>query len=492
MAVIEPTVVVIGAGFGGIATALELRRRGIHRIIVLERAAGPGGVWQANQYPGARCDNPSALYSLARHRFSWRGRYGDRAEIERYLSEVVSGTGLDDCIRYGQTVVAARFRDESSDWEIRTAQGELFRADYLISAVGQLAEPRLPELPGQGEFRGPQFHSARWPDAFEVNGQRIGVVGTGASAAQIVPWLQRHAESVAVFQRNPPWVLPKADVRYSRGRAALMAWRPVRVVERAIVYALCELLVLAVTSSPAGSRRVARAARDHLHNQVADPVLRRTLTPDYPLGGKRCVFSDEYYPALAAANCEVVTDGIKAVTSTGIATEAGEQLDLDAIVYCTGFAVTDFLATVEVHGRDGKSLADHWAPGAKAYLGVTTSGFPNLFFVAGPNTNLTFGSVVFMLERQARYIGRLLSTAARHGNATVEIRPEAEQAFADWLLARFAGSVWSRVISPYRDRHGNVSSLWPRTMTRYWWSTRRPRVADFHPVRQRAPERVVS
>ncbi|MGW6426655.1 flavin-containing monooxygenase [Nocardia sp. NPDC055053] len=482
----------IGAGFGGISTALELQRRGFTRIIVLERASGPGGVWLANQYPGARCDNPSALYSLARHRFAWSGRYGDRSEIERYLADVVSDAGLGDCVRYGRTVISARFRSESSDWEVRTAEGERFHADYLISAVGQLAEPQLPNLAGREQFHGVQFHSARWPGSLDVSGLRVGVVGTGASAAQVVPWLQRHAASVSVFQRNAAWVLPKTDVRYSRRRARLMAWSPVRAVERAIVYTLCELLILAVTSSSAGSRRVTRMARDHLRRHISDPILRRKLTPDYPVGGKRCVFSDEFYAAMAAPNCTVVTDRVDAVNSSGIMTEVGEQVDLDAIVYCTGFSATEFLATVEVHGRDGKSLADHWAPCSRAYLGVTTSGFPNLFFVAGPNTNLTFGSVVFMLERQARYIGALLSFASRDGRALVEVRPEAEQAFHDWLRARLDTSVWSRVSSPYRDRHGNVSSLWPRTMSRYWWLTRRPRLEDFQIAPGRTTDRVVS
>ncbi|MFD4433660.1 flavin-containing monooxygenase, partial [Nocardia sp. NPDC058497] len=470
---------VMGAGFGGISTALEVRRRGFTRMIVLERAAGPGGVWLANQYPEARCDNPSALYSLARHGFSWRGRYGDRVEIQGYLADVVRKAGLERCIRYGRAVTSARFRSESTDWEVQTAAGELFRADYLISAVGQLAEPRQPNLDGRDLFRGVQFHSARWPDSLDVNGLRVGVIGTGASAAQLVPWLQRHAASLTVFQRNAAWVLPKSDVRYSARRTALAAWSPVRAVERAVVYALCELFILSVTSAPVGSRWVARMARDHLRRHVSDPVLRQTLTPDYPVGGKRCVFSDAFYPALAAPNCTVVTDRISAITESGVATEAGDQLDLDLIVYCTGFTPTDFLSTVEVSGRSGKSLTDHWALGAKAYLGVATSEFPNLFFVAGPNTNLTFGSVVFMLECQARYIGSLLSHAARTRVALMEVRPEAEQAFGDWLRTRFTGSVWSRVSSPYKDHHGTVSSLWPRTMTQYWWLTRRPRLSDF-------------
>ncbi|PKV78266.1 flavin-containing monooxygenase [Nocardia fluminea] len=474
-----PTVIIIGAGFGGISTVLELQRRGLLRILLLERAAGPGGVWQANQYPGARCDNPSALYSLARHRFSWSGRYGDRAEIQRYLAEVVGNAGLEHCIRYGQTVTSARFRAETADWAVQTATGEQFHADYLISAVGQLAEPCQPNIVGYERFRGVQFHSARWPDSLDVSGLRVGVIGTGASAAQVVPWLQRNAATLTVLQRNAAWVLPKSDVRYSTRRAALAAWPPIRAAERTVVYALCELLILAVTSAPTGSRWVTRMAHDHLRRSISDTALRESLSPDYPLGGKRCVFSDEFYPALAAPNCTVVTDRISTITESGIMTEAGDQLDLDMIVYCTGFTATDFLSTIDVSGRDGKSLAEQWAPSAKTYLGMATSDFPNLFFVAGPNTNLTFGSVVSMLECQARYIASLLSWASRNRVGLIEVRPEAETAFDGWLRDRFAGSVWARVASPYKDEHGTVSSLWPRTMTRYRWMTRRPRLTHF-------------
>ncbi|MFI6218914.1 flavin-containing monooxygenase [Nocardia salmonicida] len=474
-----PSVIIVGAGFGGISTALELQRRGFSRIILLERATGPGGVWQANQYPGARCDNPSALYSLARHRFSWGGRYGDRAEIQRYLTDVVSNAGLEHCVRYGHTVTSARFRAKTADWAVQTAAGEQFHADYLISAVGQLAEPCRPNIVGSELFRGVQFHSARWPDSFDVSGLRVGVIGTGASAAQVVPWLQRNAATLTVLQRSAAWVLPKSDVHYSARRAALAAWPPMRVAERTVVYALCELLIFAITSAPMGSRWVTRMAHDHLRRSIPDATLRASLSPDYPLGGKRCVFSDEFYPALAAPNCAVVTDRISAITESGITTEAGTQLDLDMIVYCTGFTTTDFLSTIDVWGRDGKSLAEHWSPSAKTYLGMATSDFPNLFFVAGPNTNLTFGSIVSMLECQARYIASLLSWASRNRVGLIEVRPEAETAFDQWLRARFIGSVWTRVASPYKDKHGTVSSLWPRTMTRYRWMTRRPRLTHF-------------
>jgi cation diffusion facilitator CzcD-associated flavoprotein CzcO len=460
-----PSVLIVGAGFGGITAAIELRRAGFTDVTVLERGATLGGVWRDNTYPGAGCDIPSPYYSLSYEpNPSWPLRYSRGPEIMAYLSRTAAKYGVEP--RFGVTVTGAEFR--SGQWHVSTSAGP-FVADVLVPAVGQLSEPHVPTMPGS--FDGPAFHSARWDHSVDLAGRRVAVIGTGASAAQFVPHLVREAAAVTVFQRSAPYVLPKPDVEYRSWQHRLFP------VERAFFWGLGEVATLGIQGNPVVRTAVAAFARQHLRKQVTDPALRAALTPDYPVGCKRVLFADDYYPALTQPHVRLSTTDIAGLAPDGVRTADGELHQADVLVYGTGFRATDFLSSLGVRGPAG-SLAEVWADGAAAYLGMAVPGFPNMFLMYGPNTNLGSGSIVYMLERQARYLRQAVALLASRVS-TLDVRPDVARRFDDEMRRRLAHTAWTGCRSWYRTEGGRVSTNWPGLVTEYHRRTRTLVAADY-------------
>ncbi|GAB3468878.1 flavin-containing monooxygenase [Actinophytocola sediminis] len=471
-----PSVLIVGAGFGGIAAAIELRRAGFTDVTVVEKAAELGGVWRDNTYPGSGCDIPSPYYSFsyAPNRL-WPMRYSRQPEIKAYLREVANRFGIRP--RYGVEVRGAEF--DGGRWQVRTAAGERLRADVLVFAVGQLSRPAMPDIPGRDSFAGTSFHSAHWDHACDLAGKRVAVIGTGASAVQFVPCVQPSVARLTVFQRTAPWVLPKPDVAYDdRWRRA----RVVQQVERAAFWAIGEVAAFGIRGNRTVTKAVEWLARRHLRGQVADQRLRAELTPDYRIGCKRVLFSNDYLPALQQPNVALATESISEITPTGVRTADGATHEADVIVYGTGFRATEFLAPVDVRGVGGRSLADAWTGGARAYLGITVPDFPNMFLMYGPNTNLGSGSIVYMLERQARYLRQAVASIDAE-KSCLDVRPEVAERFDLEVQRRLADSTWSLCRSWYREASGRVSTNWPGLVSEYQRRTKTLDTADFRRVR---------
>ncbi len=449
---------IVGAGFGGIGMALALRRAGIEDFVVLERADDVGGVWRDNTYPGAACDVPSSLYSysFAPNR-RWPRRYAGQADILDYLKR--TAVPVLDRVRTGSAVIGAEFRDGL--WEVTTERGVVL-ADALVSAVGQLSTPAIPHLPRIERFAGPAFHSARWRHDVDLRGKRVAVVGTGASAVQFVPHVSEVAGRLTVFQRTAAHVVPKPDTAFRRAAA--------RRGGRLATWLVGEALSAALDSRHVSAVEALAAA--HLRVQVRDRDLRAKLTPRIRAGCKRLLFSNDWYPALASPATTVVTEPIAEVTPQAIRTADGVEHPADELVYGTGFAATDFLASLPVAG-----LAEAWAGGARAHLGITVPGFPNLFLVYGPNTNLGGNSIITMIEAQCRYIAAVLRAVPR--GARVRVRPEVADAFDAEMRVRLDRSVWATCDNWYRQADGRITTNWPGLVGEYARRVRRPDPRDF-------------
>lgn len=473
--------IIIGTGFGGLAMALELTRRGFDDFVILEKGDGVGGVWRENTYPGAACDIPSPLYSLSSvPNPEWPRRFSAQPDILAYLRGVAANNDLTRHIRFRTEVTAAEFDDTTGRWQVRTATGELLEAEVLVSAVGQLSRPSAPALPGIEVFQGEAFHSAEWNHDFDLTGKRVAVIGTGASAIQFVPVIAPKVAHLSLFQRSAAWVLPKPDREYRPWLHTVFRRFPLtRLAERFVTWVIFETISLGLVDLKPLTAVFSSIARRHLHRQIQDEGLRGKLTPDYTVGCKRGLFSNEYFPALGRANATVVTDAIVEVTADGVRTSDGAVHPADVIIYATGFAASDFLAPMAVYGRGGQKLADAWTDGARAYLGMTVPGFPNLFLMYGPNTNLGAGSIVYMLECQARYIGQLVRVLAARPGSFLDVRPEVERRYDAALQRRLDKSVWVRCSSWYRNAAGRITNNWPGTVTRYRLRTRKANLRDY-------------
>ncbi|MEC3977603.1 flavin-containing monooxygenase [Amycolatopsis sp. H20-H5] len=479
-----PSVLIVGTGFGGIGTAIELQRAGFTEFTLLERAHEVGGVWRENTYPGAGCDIPSPLYSFSfEPNPDWPKRYSLQPDIHAYLKRVAAKYGLGPHIRFGTEVTSATFDSRRGLWTVETSTGETYEANVFVPAVGQLSRPVLPDIPGRETFAGPSFHSAEWDHDVDLRGKRVAVIGTGASAIQFVPEIRREAGRVTLFQRTAPYIMNKKDTRYRRWQQRLFRRLPAtQLLGRLRIFLLAEYATYGMTKHQFLTKvfelRTGQLRRRHLK----DPALRAKLKPDYPLGCKRILFTNDYLPALAQPNVEVETGRITAITPRGVRTEDGTEHQADIVVYGTGFAATEFLGKLEVHGLDGRSLSDAWARGARAYLGMTVPGFPNLFCVYGPNTNLGAGSIVYMIERQARYIRQAVEQLTRPDVSYVDVRPEVEERYDAEVQRRLAKSVWTTCASWYRQDDGRVSTNWPGLVSEYDRRTRTLDLTEYRTV----------
>jgi len=455
---------VIGSGFAGLAMAVALERDGVTDFVVLERGDDVGGTWRDNTYPGAACDVPSHLYSLSfAPNAAWTRSFSDQPEIQAYLRRVADEHGVRPHLRTGTTVTEARWDEHARRWEVDTDRGG-FTACFLINGGGALSDPALPRLRGLESFSGAVFHSARWDHGHDLAGERVAVIGTGASAVQLVPQIQPVVGRLAVFQRTPPWVIPRRDRAITRLERAAYSRVPVlaRLTRQAIYWGR-ETFAYAFTRDTRLLRLPEALARRHIKRGISDPALRTTVTPDYTLGCKRVLISNDYYPALDQPNVEVVTTGIDRVTSTGIVDGAGVEHDLDTIVFATGFTTTDLPLAHHIRGVGGTTLAERWCEGMVANRGTTVDGFPNFFLLVGPNTGLGHSSQVFMIEQQVGYVSRLLAEVRRAGSAVIEVRREAVEEHTGAVRRRMERTVWTTggCSSWYLDAQGHNTTLWP-------------------------------
>ncbi len=456
-------VAIVGTGFSGLGMAIRLKQQGYDSFVVLERAADIGGTWRDNTYPGCACDVPSHLYSFSfALNPNWSRAYSPQSEIWAYLRHCAGRYGITPHIRFDTEVREAAWDDDHQQWRLTTTRGRL-TADILVVGNGPLSVPSLPSILGIESFEGTLFHSALWDHEHDLSGERVAVIGTGASAVQFVPRIQPLVSQLTLFQRTPPWIVPRRDHPIAPWRRALFHSLPVtqRIV-RAATYWQREVGALALVYRPRLMRNFERLARRHLAAQVADPVLRAKLTPSYLIGCKRILLSDDFYPALAQPNVEVVTDRIAEVRARSIVTEDGTQRAVDTIICATGFHVTDAPIAQCVRGRAGQTLADAWRDGMRAYLGTTVAGFPNLFLLIGPNTGLGHTSMIYMIESQIAYILDCLRVMEKRHAQAVAVRPEIEDAFNEEVQRRMRGTVWkSGCASWYLDARGRNSTLWP-------------------------------
>ena len=457
------SIVIVGAGFAGVGMAIRLRQVGITDFVILEKAASVGGVWRDNTYPGAACDVPSHLYSFSfERRFHWSRVYAEQPDIHRYIRHCFDKYRLASHLKLGTEVKRARFDEAAALWRIETTAGATLQARILISATGQLNRPAYPDIPGLGDFSGKVFHSARWDHDCDLRGKRVAVIGTGASAIQFVPELVRKAAKVHLFQRSAAYVMPKLDHPFSNLQHRLFDAVPLLYgVARAAVYLAYESLGVGFLRWRPAMRPMRAAAAWNLNRAVKDPELRRKLTPDYPIGCKRVLFSNDYYPALAKPNAEVVTTGIDSIGRDHVRTADGQSYEVDAIVLGTGFAANDLLAPMDLVGRGGARLKDVWRSGPEAYLGITVSGFPNLFMLYGPNTNLGHNSIIYMLESQIRYVMQAVKRLRASPGTYLDVKPEAQSSFNRQLQQTLGRTVWSEGCrSWYMNAQGKIINNW--------------------------------
>jgi len=471
-------VAIVGSGFAGLGMAIRLKQEGMEDFLVFERAASLGGVWRDNTYPGCACDVPSHLYSFSfAPNARWSRAYSPQPEIHAYLRACADRFGLSPHLRFGHALIEAAWDERAQRWRLETSAGR-YTADLLVSAVGGLSEPAVPSLPGLTSFQGKVMHSARWDGGYSLAGKRVAVIGTGASAVQFVPRIQPQVERLLLFQRTPPWVLPRED--HDIGARARWLFQRVPGARRLLrwgLYLTREVSVLGFLN-PWLLRLAQRRALRHLRRSVADPVLREKLTPRYVMGCKRILVSDDYLPALTRENVDVITSGIREVRERSLVTQEGHVHPVDAIILGTGFRVTDMPIAHHIRGRGGRTLAQVWDGTMKAHLGTSVSGFPNLFMLLGPNTGLGHTSVILMMESQMEHVLGALRYVEGRGLAAVEPSDEAQARFVRQLDTRMAGTVWATggCKSWYQDATGRNSTLWPGSTLSF-----RRRVAHFEP-----------
>jgi len=479
--IISTDVAIVGSGFAGLGIAVRLAGAGRDDFLVLEKGDSVGGTWRDNTYPGCACDVPSHLYSFS---FApnphWTRVFARQPEIRAYLERIADTYRMRDRIRLGAAVTDATW--DGAGWDVRTSDGARIRARVLIWGTGPLHIPAIPDLDGLAEFEGTVFHSSQWDHGHDLRGRRVAVIGTGASAIQFVPQVQRHAAHLTLFQRTAPWVLPKPDRPIpALARKLFRAVPATQKAARGMIYARNEMLVGGFLH-PKRMEVIGRLGRRHLARTFADrPDLLAKVTPDFTLGCKRILMSNDYYPALKQPNADVVTEKIVSVTPTGIVTADGVEHAVDTIIFGTGFTVGEGLADgVTITGRDGRTIADAWADGPQALLGTTVAGFPNLFTMIGPNTGLGHSSMVYMIESQTSFILDALARIDEAGAVAIDTVQERQDRFNDDLQRRLRGTVWTAggCASWYLDEQGRNRTLWPGYTFDYRRRTRRIRVAD--------------
>jgi cation diffusion facilitator CzcD-associated flavoprotein CzcO len=480
----ETGVVIVGTGFSGLGMAIQLKKAGRADFVVLEKAQDVGGTWRDNTYPGCACDIQSHMYSFSfEQNPDWTRSFSPQPEIWDYLRRVTENYGLREHIRFGTEMVSAHWDAEAKRWHLLARNGDEYVAKFVVSGIGALHIPRIPELPGLPDFKGRTFHSAEWDHSYDLRGKKVAVIGTGASSIQFVPQIAKDVAELTLFQRTPPWIMPKPD--HSMPEWTKRLFRVLPAAQRAYrnaIYWMLEARAVGFNGRPSLMKAGEWIARRHMARQVKDPDLRRKLTPKYTMGCKRVLVSNDYYPALSRDNVHVVTEGVTHVREHSVIAADGTEHEVDAIIFGTGFHVTDAFDSLEVIGLNEKNLAKDWQQhGMQTHKGITVSGFPNLFFLLGPNTGLGHNSVVFMIESQIRYVADAISMVERSRADALNVRPEVQDDFNEQVQRKLVKGVWTQggCDSWYLDAMGVNRTVWPGHTWRYWLETRKVDPADF-------------
>jgi cation diffusion facilitator CzcD-associated flavoprotein CzcO len=477
-------VVIVGTGFSGLGQAIQLEKAGIRDYVILEKAGEVGGTWRDNSYPGCACDVQSHMYSFSYEQNpGWTRSFSPQPEIFDYLKGVADKYRLREKIRFGVELTGAHWDEKERRWTATTKDGREFVAQFLVSGVGGLHIPQVPQLPGIARFKGQTWHSAQWNHEYDLRGKKVAVVGTGASAVQFVPQIAPDVEALTLFQRTPPWIMPKPDHAMPSWAQTLFKRIPgTQRLYRNALYWLLEARAIGFNGHPAIMKAGELIAKRNIAKGVKDSALRKKVTPDYTMGCKRVLISNDYYPALNRPNVDVVTAGIKEVKAHSIVDSAGIEHEVDAIIYGTGFKVTDALEYLDITGVDGRSLAKEWAAeGMHTHKGISVAGYPNLFFLLGPNTALGHNSVVFMIESQSRYVVDAIKFADTRDAAALDVRPGVQDEFQREIQDKLVKGVWTQggCKSWYLDAKGVNRTIWPGFTWRYWLETRKVDPADY-------------
>jgi cation diffusion facilitator CzcD-associated flavoprotein CzcO len=481
-----PTVAIIGSGFGGLGMAIRLRQAGIDTITIFEKADTVGGTWRDNTYPGAACDVPSHLYSLSfAPNPEWTRKFPEQSEIQDYLERTADDFDVRRHVRFGTEVTDATWDDATGTWTlgIRTAAGEreTVEADAVVSGLGQLNRPYVPDIAGLEDFDGTVFHSARWDHDHDLRGERVGVIGIGASAIQFVPAVARDAREVVLFQRSANYVAPRKDRPYPAWQRHLFERFPtLQRLYRDSIYWRLEARFNVMKRDSRLGRWLQGKFAEQLQPLVSDDLSSEALIPDYPPGCKRILIADDWYPTLLKPHVKVVTDGVEKVTPHAVVTEDGTEHALDTLIFGTGFRTTEFLAPLRIRGRHGLDLNEVWADGARAFLGLSVPGFPNFFMLYGPNTNLGHNSILFMIEQQVGYVVQLLQEAVVRDVRAVDVRADAAERYDREIQEAAAGTVWAEGChSWYKTEDGRITNNWTDHTTAYRKRLAHPDLADW-------------
>ena len=480
MDVIRIKTLIIGTGFGGLCMGVKLKGMGDNDFIMVETAESLGGTWRENTYPGAECDIPSALYSFSfAQNPTWEFKWAKQPQILAYQHKVADDYGLRAHMRFNQRVQNCTYNEMAKRWRVETEQGEVYDCQFLITAVGQLHHPNTPKFEGAESFKGDSFHSARWNHNIDLAGKRVGVIGNAASAVQFVPKIAKTADHITVYQRSANWVIDKGDRPYTR----LEKWIAKRFPALANVYRLglwsqCEYVVWPVIKGAKLRAAIMRFKnRLDMGKHIKDEELQKALTPTYPIGAKRILFSDKYYAALARETVELVLGAPKKITETGIIDSNNLSRNHDVIIYSTGFFTNPFLKSIEVRGVGGKTIREKWANGAYAYFGVSTSGFPNMFMLYGPNTNTGHTSIIFKLECQTNYVAQLMAHA--EGAGPIAVKEDVEQDFNTEMQTRLSELAWNAVENSWYKDGTRLTNNWPGSSREYKRRTKMPILTNF-------------
>ncbi|MDT5239575.1 MAG: long-chain acyl-CoA synthetase [Mycobacterium sp.] len=476
------SVAIVGSGFGGLAAAIELKRSGFEDFVIFERASSVGGVWRENTYPGAACDVPSPIYSFSYAlKPDWSGLFGKQGEIHRYLEEVAHDFGITEHIRFDTEVASAVFDENTGQWVVTTAAGESLRVDALVMATGQLSRPKMPTVEGLEIFGGDAFHSAQWRHDVDLTDKKVVVVGSGASAIQIVPAIAETTADLTVVQRSPNWVMWKSRRKPGALQTALMRrFGLLRTIHHIVLFLAYESRYPLVTRAANPVRKLSQWLLIHIiKRHMSDPDEIAAAIPDYRLLCNRLLLSNDWYPTLGRDDVHLVGSAVQRVTSTGVVTADGRSIDADVLIWCTGFKASEFLSPISIIGRDGIDLHAQWRHGAEAYLGISAINFPNMFMLFGPNTNSITNTIVFLLERQASYIRQALDFKEAHSAAWLDVSSETNDHFQEWLQKKLDSTVFTDDCPGwYTNAEGKVTAMWPASHLAYARAT-----ARFHPER---------
>ncbi|RFU44130.1 NAD(P)/FAD-dependent oxidoreductase [Paraburkholderia sp. DHOC27] len=481
---VDTDVAIIGSGFAGLGMAIRLRQAGLKDFLIAEKANSVGGTWRDNHYPGCACDVQSHVYSFS---FApnprWSRMFARQPEIHGYLEECAQRYGVQPHLRFGHELVSAVYDEERHGWQIRFANGQQWTARVLISGMGGLSRAALPDLAGLASFKGKIFHSQQWDHGYALDGKRVAVIGTGASAIQFVPQIAPRVAQLSLFQRTPPWIMPKADRAVKPLEQWLFRHLPfTQKIMRAGLYCMLESRAFGFAIHPSLMKSAQKIAERHLRRQVADPALRAQLTPDYTMGCKRILISNDYFPAVSRQNVSLISAGIARIEEDAVVTSDGVRHPADCLIFGTGFQVADPFPRGVILGKGGVDIVDTWRDGAHAYLGTALPGYPNFFMIVGPNTGLGHNSMVYMIESQVEYILRALHAMRSERAAAIEVRPQVERAYNERIQQQLGRAIWSTggCKSWYLDPNtGNNTTLWPGFAFRFRQATRRFSMEDY-------------